>query len=113
MAANPFLAIEPGNAEQHLIKRILSRAGPEQERNGNDDLTLVRFIPRLPRLFPGGIGPIPQQSNPNVVEKEKGKQRRGIVKDERGQDQPATKEDAQLGSNRRQRRPGLEAIWWV
>jgi len=54
-----------------------------------------------------------QQPNPNVVEKEKGKQRRGIVKDERGQDQPATKEDAQLGSNRRQRGTGIEAIWWV
>jgi hypothetical protein len=27
MAANPFLAIEPGNAEQHLIKRILLEQG--------------------------------------------------------------------------------------
>jgi hypothetical protein len=54
-----------------------------------------------------------RRANPNVVEKEKSKQRRGIVKDERGQDQPATKEDAQLGSNRRQRSPGIEAIWWV
>ena len=39
-----------------------------------------------------------QQPNPNILEKPKSKKRRGIVKDERGQDQPATKEDAKLGS---------------
>jgi len=37
--------------------------------------------------------------------------RRGIVKDERGQDQPATKEDAQLGSNHQDRSAGIDAIW--
>jgi hypothetical protein len=47
------------------------------------------------------------------VEKEKSKKRRGIVKDERGQDQPATKEDAQLGSSHQQRNSGIEAIWSV
>jgi hypothetical protein len=72
-----------------------------------------RYLTDAPWKKPGQSRDESQQSNPNVVEKEKGKQRRGIVKDERGQDQPATKEDAQLGSNRRQRRPGLEAIWWV
>jgi hypothetical protein len=38
-----------------------------------------------------------QQPNPNVVEQKKGK-RRGIIQDERGQDQPASKEDARLGA---------------
>lgn len=51
------------------------------------------------------------QPNTNVLEKQKGKKRRGIVKDERGQDQPATKEDAQLSS--RHQRPPIDAIWWV
>lgn len=51
-----------------------------------------------------------QQPNPNVVEKEKCKKRRGIVKDERGQDQPATKEDAQSGSSHQQRSSGIEAL---
>lgn len=53
------------------------------------------------------------QSTPNGVEKKKDKKRRGIVKDERGQDQPATKEDAQLGSNHQDRSAGIDAIWWV
>jgi hypothetical protein len=72
-----------------------------------------RYRTDAPRKMPGQSRDESQQSNPNVVEKENGKQRRGIVIDERGQDQPATKEDAQLGSNRRQRSPGIEAIWWV
>lgn len=54
-----------------------------------------------------------QQPNPNVVQKQNGNKRRGIVKDERGQDQPATKEDAQLGSRHQRRDPAIEAIWWA
>ena len=72
-----------------------------------------RYRTEEPWKKPGQSQDESQQPSPNVVEKEKGKQRRGIGKDERGQDQPATKEDAQLGSNRRQRGPGIESIWWV
>jgi hypothetical protein len=48
-----------------------------------------RYRTDEPWKKPGQSQDESQQPNPNVVEKEKGKQRRGIVKDERGQDQPA------------------------
>jgi hypothetical protein len=49
---------------------------------------------KMPRKKPGRTSPDEsQQPTPNVVEQEKGK-RRGIIQDERGQDQPASKEDS-------------------
>jgi len=54
-----------------------------------------------------------QQPTPNVVEQEKSK-RRGIIQDERGQDQPVSKEDARLGAPKsRERSRTFQAIWWV
>ena len=54
-----------------------------------------------------------QQPTPNVVEQEKSK-RRGIIQDERGQDQPVSKEDARLGAPKsRERYRTFQAIWWV
>ena len=55
-----------------------------------------------------------QQPTPNVVEQEKSK-RRGIIQDERGQDQPASKEDARLGAPKPRERYHriIQAIWWV
>jgi hypothetical protein len=55
-----------------------------------------------------------QRTPPNVVEQQKGK-RRGIIQDERGQDQPASKEDVRLGAPKpRERYHRIsQAIWWV
>jgi ATP-dependent DNA ligase len=55
-----------------------------------------------------------RQSTPNVVEQEKGTLR-GIIQDERGQDQPASKEDARLGAPKPRERYHriIQAIWWV
>jgi hypothetical protein len=53
-----------------------------------------------------------RQPTPTVVEQEKGK-RRGIIQDERGQDQPASKEDARLGASKPRVRYHrvIQAIW--
>jgi hypothetical protein len=65
---------------------------------------------KMPWKKPGQPSPDESQRS---GEQEKGK-RRGIIQDERGQDQPASKEDARLGAPK----PGryhhiIQAIWWV
>lgn len=69
---------------------------------------------KMPWKKPGQTSPDEsQQPTPNVVEQEKSK-RRGIIQDERGQDQPASKEDARLGAPKsRERYRTFQAIWWV
>jgi len=64
----------------------------------------------MPWKKPGQTSPDEsQQPTPNVVEQEKGR-RRGIIQDERGQDQPASKEDARLGGTQAGDLVGLSSI---